>query len=556
MAWFVELWTGNSIPHTIAILALVIALGLLLGRWRVAGVSLGTAWILFVGIAAAHVGLTVEHSTLEFVREFGLVLFVFSLGLQLGPGFMTALKHGGLTLNLLAIGTVLLGTVCTAVLFFTTGLPGSTLVGIMSGAVTNTPGLGAAQEAFRTLTGESDPSIAAGYAIAYPLAVLGIIGSMLTVRIIARVDVSAEEKALLEQTGQRMEAAQRFAVVVKNPAVFGKTMAQLREITPVYFVASRIWKAATGATELSQDATVIDENDELLIVTKRANRELLTTLIGPKIQSEQHLWQEGKVHYEIRQIVVSQNKLNGIRLGKLALRSEKGVHVTRISRAGSDLVAVPGLRLVLGDRLTVVGTKEDLDKAERMLGNSRSRLDAPNLIVVFLGIVLGVVVGMVPFDVPGIPAPVKLGIAGGPLVVAILLGRFGPRLRLITYSTVSANLMLREIGMALFLAGVGLSAGETFVGTILDGGWKWIGYGAIITIAPVLTMALVGHLWLKINYLTLTGVIAGATTDPPALAYAESLSRHGAPAIGYATVYPMTMFLRVVAAQVLILLLA
>jgi aspT/yidE/ybjL antiporter duplication domain len=555
MSWFVELWTGSSIPHTIVVLAVVVAVGLLLGRWRVAGVSLGTAWILFVGIAAAHFGLTVEHTTLEFVREFGLVLFVFSLGLQVGPGFMTALKQGGLILNLLAVGTVLLGILCTVVLFFTTGLPGSTLVGIMSGAVTNTPGLGAAQEAHRMLTGEPDPSIASGYAIAYPLAVLGIIGSILAVRVIAHIDVEADEKRLLEEAREQMESAQRFAIVVKNPAVFGKTMMELRELTPAHFVASRIWKATTGATELSGDDTLIEENDELLIVTKRSNRKLLTTLIGPRIQSEQRLWKEGRIHYEPRQVVVSQSKLNGVRLGKLALRSEKGVHVTRVHRAGADLVAVPGLRLVLGDRLTMVGTKEDLDRTERMLGNSRRSLDAPNLIVVFLGMVLGVVVGMVPFDVPGIPAPVKLGLAGGPLVVAILLGRFGPRLRLITYSTVSANLMLRELGMALFLAGVGLSAGKTFVATVVDGGWKWIGYGIVITVVPVLVIALVGHFWLRINYLTLAGVIAGATTDPPALAYAESLSSHGSPAIGYATVYPLTMFLRVVAAQVLILVL-
>lgn len=555
MTWFTDLWAGSSIPHSIVVLALVIALGLLLGRWKIAGVSLGSAWILFVGITVAHFGLSVDHATLEFVREFGLVLFVFALGLQVGPGFLTALKRGGLSLNLLAIGTVLLSVLVTVALFIFTDIPGSTLVGIMSGAVTNTPGLGAAQEAYRTLTGQRDPSISAGYAIAYPMAIVGVIGSILAVRLIARIDVEADEKHLLEKAKERMEFAQRFAVRVTNPAVFGKTMAELRELTPVFFVASRIWKAKDAQLQLSSDDTVVEESDELLIVTKRGNRKLITTLIGPPIDSEQHLWEAGTVRYDIRQAVVSESRLNGVRLGKLALRSEKGVHVTRVNRAGSDLVALPGLRLVLGDRLTMVGTKQDLDSAERLLGNSKRSLDAPNLIVVFLGIVLGVVVGSIPVEVPGIPEPVKLGIAGGPLVVAILLGRFGPRLRLITYSTVSANLMLREVGIALFLAGVGLVAGETFVSTVLGGGWQWIGYGALITVIPVLTMALIGHFWLKINYLTLTGVIAGATTDPPALAYAESLSEHGAPAIGYATVYPLTMFLRVVIAQVLILVL-
>lgn len=556
MNWFLDLLFGDSTAHAILVLSIVIAIGLTLGRWKVGGVSIGSAWILFAGIACGQAGLVVDPHTLHFVREFGLVLFVFSIGIQVGPSFLAALRRGGLRVNLLAVGAIALSGLCTVVLTFVTGLPGSTMVGIMSGAVTNTPGLGAAQQTYADLTGgSSDAAMAAGYAMTYPLAVVGIICSMVILRLALGIDVAAQANELRQAEGVAARSARRFALAVENPAVFGKSFAELNALIPYDFVVSRVRHAASQTVELVDDETRFERGDQILVTAKRKDRESLAAFFGPKVEVPDELWNEGPAPYESRRVILSRAKLNGVSVRQLGFRSLHGVNLTRVHRAGTDLVASAGLRLVLGDRLTLVGSPEDLKRAERLLGNSPRSLDAPNLFVLFVGIVFGVVVGSVPLMVPGIPTPVKLGLAGGPLIVALLLGRYGPRLRLITYSTASANLMLREIGIALFLAGVGLAAGPTFISTIVQGGYLWVMWGLVITLVPVLVIGLIGLVWLKINYLTMIGVLAGATTDPPALAYAGTLTDSDAPAMGYASVYPLTMFLRVILAQVLIIVL-
>lgn len=548
-----ELLFGSGIAHAIFVLACVISCGLLLGQLKIAGVSFGMAWILFAGIVFGHFGLRVDDHTLHFVREFGLVMFVFSIGLQVGPGFLTAMKKGGLKLNGLAVGVVLLGVACTIALHFITGISAPTMVGIMSGAVTNTPGLGAAQQANLAITGKSDPTIASGYALAYPLAVVGIIVSMILVRILARVDLKQEEEQLAKQASEQQESAQRFAVRVTNPEIAGKTFKQLSKIIPHKFVASRIKHPEDTAIELVDGETVIHQDDVLVIVAERKDHEFLRTFFGPVVDLQPQKWEGPDAVYEPRRVLLSRPSLNGVSIQALSLRKNHGINVTRVNRAGVDLVARPDLRLQLGDRLTIVGTDQALKNAEGLMGNSERRLDTPNLIVIFVGIVIGVLVGSIPLRIAGMPHPVSLGLAGGPLIVAILLGRFGYRLRLVTYSTMSANLMLREVGMALFLAGVGLSAGSTFVSTVINGGYMWILWGLIITVLPVITIGLIAKLGLKLNYFVTIGMLAGATTDPPALSFSQTLSDSDASSVSYAAVYPVTMFLRVLAGQVLII---
>ncbi|PIF04321.1 MAG: transporter [Propionibacterium sp.] len=555
MNWIWDLFTAPSTPHDILILALVISVGLALGRIRVAGLSLGSAWILFVGLAFAHFGLVVDEHMLHFVREFGLVLFVFSIGMQVGPSFLTSLRKGGLRLNLVAASVVLLSVLTTVILFFATGLPGPTMVGIMSGAVTNTPGLGAAEQTLMDTFGRSDGTLTAGYAMAYPLAVVGIIVSMLILKKLFRIDTAKEAEDLAKKDGGTAKLAGRLALKITNPALVGRTVQELYDISHVEFVVPRLRRATTGEVELVKPETKFEQDDLLLAVCRRVDRDALSTIVGASVEVPEEQWHEGSVDYGHASLVVSREKLNGISIGKLALRSRYGVNVTRVRRGGNDLVATADLRLVLGDRITVVGSDENLAKAERLLGNSPRILERPHLGVLFLGIVAGVVLGSIPFDVPGVPQPVKLGLAGGPLIVALLLGRYGPSLRLITWSTVSANLLLREIGIAMFLAGVGLKSGGTFVQTIVEGGYMWVGWGIIITMVPLLIVGFVARKFLGMNFLTLAGVLAGSTTDPPALGYAQSLSESHGANVGYAAVYPLTMFLRVIAAQVLIILL-
>lgn len=555
MEWIKDLLWGSGIGHSILIIAVVIAAGIQLGKIKIFGISLGVTLVLFVGILLAHFGFRVHPELLHFLKEFGLILFVFSVGMQVGPGFFSSFKKGGITLNMLACGIVFLGVATTIIIHFVTGIPMYTMVGIMSGAVTNTPGLGAAQQAYSDLFGKADETIALGYAVAYPLGVVGIILSLLFVRYVFRISLSKETEKIVEEASKENNEAAAISLVVKNPAVFDHTIAEIsRLMEPREFVISRIQYNDTHKIDIVDANTMLHENDKIFVITTAQDAEAIRIFIGEEIEMDRKQWIPTESQLISRRIVVTKTELNGKRLGELQLRRLHGVNVTRINRAGVDLVANPLLNLQIGDRLTVVGSEVAIAKVTELLGNSMKRLNEPNLVTIFLGIALGIALGSIPFAFPGIPQPVKLGLAGGPLIVAILISRFGYKYKLITYTTQSANLMLREVGIALFLACVGLSAGEGFVDTIVNkGGFTWIGYGFMITTIPLLIVGSIGRYFFKINYFTLMGLIAGSTTDPPALAYANATAGNDSPAVGYATVYPLTMFLRVLSAQLLIL---
>lgn len=555
MEWINELLWGDGVAHSVMLFSVVIVLGILLGKIKIGGISLGITFVLFVGICFGHFGFAINPHVLHFFKEFGLILFVYSVGMQVGPGFFSSFKKGGVTLNLLATGIVLLGVITTLVIHYITGLPISTMVGILSGAVTNTPGLGAAQQAYSDMHGELDNTIALGYAVAYPLGVVGIILSILFIRFVFRISFDKETERLNREDDVHVTEPHPISLLVRNPALFGKKVSEVSVLIGEHdFVISRIWYNETKIIELVTADTVLHENDKIFVVTNERDMEVVKTFIGEEIPMERKQWIRPESQFINRRIIVTKSSLNGKRLGDLKLRQLLGINITRINRAGVDLVATPALTLQVGDRVNVVGTETAIKKAEEILGNSMKRLNEPNLIPIFLGIALGILLGSIPITFPGIPQPVKLGLAGGPLVVAILVSRFGYKYKLVTYTTMSANLMLREIGITIFLACVGLGAGSGFVETIVyKGGFAWIGYGAVITVVPLITIGLIGRYFFKINYFTLMGLLAGSTTDPPALAYSNTTAGNDAPAVGYATVYPLSMFLRVLTAQLLIL---
>lgn len=555
MEWINELLWGNGVAHSILIISAVVAAGIQLGKIKLFGISLGVTLVLFVGILLGHFGFHINPEILHFFKEFGLILFVFSVGMQVGPGFFSSFKKGGVTMNLLACGVVLLGVVTTIIIHFVTGLPISTMVGILSGAVTNTPGLGAAQQAYTDIFNKPDETIALGYAVAYPLGVVGIILSLLSIRYIFRINLNKEQDKLIEEASKENHEAEAISLIVKNPAVFGHTIADIsRLLLHREFVVSRVQYSDTHKIEIADAHTMLHENDKIFVISTEQDAEAIRTFIGEEVDMDRKQWIPTESQLISRSIIVTKSELNGKRLGQLQLRRLHGVNVTRINRAGVDLVAGPQLAIQIGDKLTVVGSEVAIAKVTEYMGNSTHRLNEPNLFTMFLGIALGILLGSIPFVFPGIPQPVKLGLAGGPLIVAILISRFGYKYKLITYTTLSANLMLREVGIALFLACVGLSAGEGFVDTIVNkGGFTWIGYGFIITVVPLLIIGFIGRYFCKINYFTLMGLLAGSTTDPPALAYANATAGNDSPAVGYATVYPLTMFLRVLSAQLLIL---
>ena len=546
---------GEGIGHSILLLSMAIAVGIQIGKVRLWGVSLGITAVLFVGILLGHFGLTINPSVIHFFKEFGLILFVYSVGLQVGPGFFSSLKKGGLTLNALACGIVFLGVVTALVIHLITGVPIPTMVGILSGAITNTPGLGAAEQAFTDMTGKADETIALGYAVAYPLGVVGIILSMLIVRHIFHVSIEKETAQLEEENNTHGSDATPISLVVKNPALFGRKVMELgRFLEHRQYVISRIWRKKSNKVEIVTDDTVLDEDDKIFVITTEHDADTVRAFVGLEISMDRKQWIPAESAFVSRKIIVTKPELTGTRLGDLQIRRLHGINVTRVMRAGVELVATPGLGLQVGDKLTVVGSELAIDKVSSILGNSLKRLKEPNLIPIFIGIALGVVLGSIPITISGVPQPVKLGLAGGPLIVSILLSRFGYRYRLVTYTTQSANLMLREIGLALFLACVGLSAGEGFVDTIVNrDGLVWVGYGFIITMLPLLIIGFVAKGFFHLNYFTLMGLMAGSTTDPPALAYANITAGNDAPSVGYATVYPLTMFLRILTAQLMIL---
>ncbi len=550
MNWIQELFFGSGVAHSILMLAVVVATGVMLGRIKVRGVSLGVTWILFAGIAFAHFGMRVDEDILHIFKEFGLILFVYSIGLQVGPGFFSSFKKGGVTLNMLAAGIVGLGVATAYVIHLLTDIPIPTMVGIMSGAVTNTPGLGAAQQANMDLTGLDNPDIATGYAVAYPLAVVGIIATILVLKSLFRVNLKQEEARAMASANAQESTARKLSLRVTNPALDGLKVGAIHDMIQRNFVISRL-HTGDGTVKMVNAETVLHTGDAVLVVTSQAAVPAIKAFIGEEQELE---WEQLDARLISRRILITKTGINGKTLAQLRLRSI-GVSVTRVNRSGIDLVAAPNLQLQIGDRVTVVGAEQTIAEAEKKLGNSLKRLNHPNLFPIFAGIVMGVILGSIPFVFPGIPQPVKLGLAGGPLIVAILISRFGPKYKLVTYTTMSANLMLREVGIALFLACVGLGAGETFVETIAGGGYKWIGYGILITLIPLLIAGVVGRKVMKLNYLTLSGLLAGSMTDPPALAYAGEMAGNDIPAVGYATVYPLTMFLRVLCAQLMILML-
>ena len=549
---FPDLW-GGGVAHSVLILALVITLGLSLGKLRVKGVSLGLAWILFIGLIFGHFSLNLDEHLLHFLKEFGLILFVYSLGLQVGPSFFSSFGKGGLRLNMLAISTIAISIVVTVILFYTTGTPITTMAGILSGAVTNTPGLGAAQQANSDLNGIDDPSIAASYAAAYPIGVIGAILIFLLLKYILRIHTGKEEEAAKRGLGATEELTVRpFSVCVKNEQIVGRTVRQIAEISQRDFVISRMLvDGAASPTDVINGSTVLNLNDKLLITAAPRDIEAIIACLGEPTTVD---WEKCDKGHISRRILITRPEINGKTLAQLRIRSLFGANITHVYRSGVELVAAPHLQLQMGDKVTVVGSELAISHTEKRLGNSIKRLNIPNLIPIFLGIALGCLVANIPFYLPGIQAPLKLGLTGGPLVVAILIGFLGPKFHLITYNTISSNLMIREIGLCIFLACVGLGTGKEFIDTVFNGnGLAMVGYGAIITMLPLLIGGLIGRYAFHLNYYTLIGVLAGANTNPPALRYANDLTASDSPAVAYSTVYPFAMFLRIITIQILIL---
>ena len=554
MDWLNELVFGTGIAHSMFVFALVISIGIALGRIKILGVSLGITWILFVGIAFGHFGLNIDGTILHFMKEFGLILFIYSIGMQVGPSFFSSFKKGGITLNILSASIVFLGVIITYVIHLVTKLDIATMVGILSGAVTNTPGLGAAQQTLFDSSGITDPTISMGYAVAYPLGVVGVIVSLILFRYIFKINTDDEAKELDSMDESKFTEAQMFSLKISNPAVFGKSLSATKALIDKEFVISRVKHTQGENLEVAHPKTILNEGDIVLVVSNLQNIDFISALLGSEVDMDQSEWSKLDNELVSRRIIITKSEINGKTIGQLKLRNLYGINVTRVNRAGLDLIGDPKLQLQLGDRLTVVGSESSVAKIETFLGNSLKRLRKPNLVSIFIGIALGMLLGSIPFMLPGIPQPVKLGLAGGPLIVSILVSKFGPRYKMITYTTMSANLMLREIGISLFLACVGLQAGEGFVETIVNGGYIWVGYGVIITVLPLLIVGSVGRLVFKLNYFTLMGLISGSMTNPPALSFANAAAGNDTPAVSYATVYPLTMFLRVVTAQILILL--
>ena len=555
-----ELFFGQGTGHSIMLLALVIAIGLLLGKIKVKGVSLGSTWILFVGILLSHFGFRADASLLHFLKEFGLILFVFSIGLQVGPGFFHSFKSGGLKLNLLAVALVLIGVITTYVIHVVTGENLVTLTGVMSGAVTNTPGLGAAQQTYLDATAgsfvheinssEIASSLASGYAVAYPIGVLGVIFVLMLTKTIFRIDLKKEADEL-DSREIGMDSPQRVAFCIKNPAIFGKTILEVSKAIENKFIISRVYR--NGAVTVPVAGTVLHEGDDVLLVTAQNSVEAVTMLFGEQIDMPKEAWDKIDASMSVRKVTITRTSMTGKKLKDLKIRTNYGVSITRVSRGGMDLVANPDLIVQMGDTLLVVGHDNDINQVAKFVGNSRAGLYHPNLIPIFFGIALGVLCGSIPIMIPGVPQAIKFGLAGGPLIVAILLGYFGPKLKITTYTTMSANLMLREIGISIFLAAVGLGAGETFVSSIVNGGYWWILYGAIITLVPTALTAILGRLVFKLNFYQICGLVSGSCTNPPVLAFAQNAYGTDYTSVSYATVYPLSMFMRVLVAQILIL---
>ena len=551
----------ESVAHIALLYAVVISVGILLGKIKFGGISLGVTFVLFVSILAGHVGFTAPTNILNFIQDFGLILFVFCIGLQVGPGFFESFKKGGITLNLMSTSIVLLNIgvmfACYYIFFDTSDkstLP--MMVGTLYGAVTNTPGLGAANEALESVWNADNgalPQIASGYACAYPLGVLGIIGATIAVRFITRTKLSEEEENLKKEEESENSQAKphQMHLKVNNTYLAGRTVKQISEFLNRDVVFSRLMHDGKVSIPCSKD--VFEVGDEVLVVCMEQDAEAIQAFIGPEVEEP---WKEEDTNQPLvsKRILVTNSSMNGKTLQKMHFSSVHGVTVTRISRQGMDLFASKNFRFQIGDKLLVVGPTDNVNRVAQIMGNSIKRLDSPNIATIFIGIFIGIVFGSIPFAVPGMPVPLKLGIAGGPLIIAILIGRFGHRMKLTTYTTTSANMMLRETGLALFLASVGVKAGANFWNTVIQGdGLLYVLTGFFITVIPLLIVGVIARMKFKLNYFTIMGMLAGTCTDPPALAYANSVCSREAPAIGYSTVYPLSMFLRIFTAQLIVL---
>ena len=559
MDWLINLFTNQeSVAHIALLYAIVIAVGVLLGKIKVMGISLGVTFVLFAGIVAGHVGFTGPTPILTFIQDFGLILFVFCIGLQVGPGFFESFRKGGVTLNLLSTSAILLNIAvmfaCYFLFFDTTdpfNLP--MMVGTLYGAVTNTPGLGAANEALTSVFQNGNvPQIASGYACAYPLGVVGIIGATIAIRYICGVDLDAEEEQLSEAEAENPHAKPyQLHLRVTNKFITGRTLMQISEFLSRDIVCTRILHE--GNILIPNRDTTLSLDDEMLIVCAEADAEAIQAFIGPKLETGWTV-EDNKQPMISKRIVITNPKMNGKTLGKMHFSSVYGVNVTRITRQGIDLFASRNHHFHVGDKIMVVGPEDNVNRVADLMGNSVKRLDAPNIATIFIGIIVGILFGSLPIAIPGMPVPLKLGIAGGPLIIAILIGRFGYRMKLVTYTTTSANMMLREIGLVLFLASVGIKAGAGFWETVVAGdGLKYVATGFLITIIPILIVGTIARMRFKFNYFTIMGMLAGTYTDPPALAYANASCSKEAPAIGYSTVYPLSMFLRIFTAQLIVL---
>ncbi len=548
---------GTGVAHSVLLIALTIAFGLALSRVKIAGISLGVTWVLFVGILASHFGLVLDPETSHFVKEFGLILFIYSIGMQVGPGFFSSFKQGGVSLNILATSLVLLGSITAFVIHVITGESLEAMIGVLYGAVTNTPGLGAAQQTFSDMNnGETNSIFAQGYAVAYPLGVVGIILSIILTRYIFKINFEKEQELYNKNNFSEDSQVRGVTLTVTNEAVAGRTIKELHELAGKKVVTTRLMHRQSNDVELATEDTRLEMGDRLYIVAKPADIETYKVLLGTNHPdtNDSMLESEEKSNLVSERLIVTNTSLQGKRLSDLDLNNTFHVNISRVRRSGIDIVAHSSVVLQIGDRLTVVGTQDNVNKVEKLLGNSVKRLDEPQLFTIFIGIALGVLLGSLPIFFPGMPVPVKLGLAGGPLIVSILVSCYGPKFHLVTYSTTSANLLMREIGICLFMASVGLGAGVGFVDTVLHGGYWWVLYGFIITFLPCMVVAVMARLVFHKSYFTIAGMISGATTDPPALAYSNSICGNDQASIAYSTVYPLTMFLRVLVAQILVLL--
>ena len=554
MNWLQEAFIEPTMVQAVIIISLVSALGLYLGRIKIFGISLGITFVFFAGIFAGHLGIVVNKDMLYFAQSFGLILFVYALGLQVGPGFFSSLKKGGVAMNMMGLGVILLGLIMTVSLHWVTGVSLSNMVGLLCGAVTNTPALGAAQQALLQIDpantkGVTDMALAC--AVAYPL---GVVGVILAIIILRALFADKKQKDLKEQRDTTTYVAEFH---VSNPAIYEKSIKDVMKLTDKHFVISRVWR--NGKVSIPTSDTLLHEHDHLLIISVKSDVENIKVLFG---EQENVDWNKADIDWNAidsqlisRRIAVTRNRVNGVKLGSLRLRNLYGINITRVNRAGIDLLASPDLRLQIGDRLTIVGEANSVNTVGKILGDEIKRLNNPNLLAVFIGISLGMLLGALPITLPGMSTPVKLGIAGGPIIVGILMGAFGPRFHLTTYTTMSANLMLRQLGIIIYLAGLGIDSGVHFFETVFRAeGLLWIGLGFLLTIVPVLIVGFISSQFFKLDYAHNVGMLCGSMANPMALSYANTTVDGDEPSVSYATVYPLSMFIRVISAQLVLML--